>query len=90
MLIAQKVGVFLQYGEIMRISSACLQNARMLLMDDESYLTLSGAGMPGNRGYYTTNQKETPHTVITGCILQTSTANSHNFATLQKNTFLRN
>ena len=29
-------------------------------MDDESYFTLSGAGMPGNRGYYTSDPSKTP------------------------------
>ena len=28
-------------------------------LDDESYFTLDGAGMPGNSGYYTTDKNET-------------------------------
>ena len=32
----------------------------IIIMDDESYFTLDGAGMPGNSGYYTTDMNETP------------------------------
>ena len=32
-------------------------------MDDESYLTLSGAGMPGNTGFYTDNVNHCPDNV---------------------------
>lgn len=31
-----------------------------IVMDDESYFTLDGSGMPGNRGFYTTNSKQAP------------------------------
>ena len=36
---------------------------RDIITDDESYFTLSGAGMPGNRGYYTSNPSKTPNQI---------------------------
>ena len=32
-------------------------------MDDESYFTLDGAGMPGNSGYYTSDRYSCPDDV---------------------------
>ena len=34
-----------------------------IIMDDESYFTLDGAGMPGNSGYYTDDQDSCPNDV---------------------------
>ena len=37
-----------------------MNDRRSIVMDVESYFTLSGAGMPGNRGYYTSDPSKTP------------------------------
>ena len=34
-----------------------------IIMDDESYFTLDGAGMPGNSGYYTSDRNSCPDNV---------------------------
>lgn len=34
-----------------------------IVMDDESYFTLSGAGMPGNFGYYSSDRNRTPNDI---------------------------
>ena len=36
---------------------------RDLVIDDESYFTLSGSGMPGNTGFYTSDVTKTPNSV---------------------------
>ena len=36
---------------------------RDLVIDDESWFTTSGAGMPGNSGFYSTDLNETPHEI---------------------------
>ena len=39
---------------------AAKNDPRDLVIDDESYFTFSGAGMPGNSGFYTSNPVKTP------------------------------
>ena len=39
------------------------EDNRDIIMDDESYLTFSGAGMPGNTGFYTDDIKKCPEKV---------------------------
>lgn len=40
-----------------------MDDDREIIIDDESYFTLTGAGMPGNKGYYTSNSWNTPEEV---------------------------
>ena len=35
----------------------------MLVVDNESYFTLSGSNMPANRGSYTSNKDQTPNEI---------------------------